>query len=177
MQLPVVNLREARFECTFGRGCEGICCRNGRPLVYEDEIGRIRANLPKLLPMMRPEAAAVVERDGFTSRRRKSGELMLRVVKGWCVFFQAGCVLHRAGAEEGDKFRYKPFVCAMFPLAREERVGWYVRQKGFRNEVWDLFCLDPTKSRAPAAETLAEEISLVERCVGEDDQAGDTVER
>jgi len=167
--LQVSNLKEARFECTFGRGCDGICCRDGRPLVYEDEIGRIRENLPRLLPMLRPEAAAAVERDGFTSRRRKAGEVMLRVVKGWCVFFQAGCVLHRAGAEEGDKFRYKPFVCAVFPLEKDERRGWYVRQKGFRNEAWDLPCLDPAKTTAPAAGTLVEEISLVARTAGEDD--------
>jgi len=167
--LQVSNLRDARFECTFGRGCDGICCRNGRPPVRADEIGRIRANLPKLLPMMRPEAAAAVERGGFTSRRRKAGEVTLRVVKGWCVFFQAGCVLHRAGAEEGDKFRYKPFVCAMFPLANGGRRGWYVRQKGYRNEPWNLFCLDPTKTTPSAAETLAEEVSLVARTVGEDD--------
>lgn len=168
MHLPVLNLREARFECTFGRGCDGICCSNGRPPVSADEIGRIRANLATFLPMMRPEAAAVVERDGFTSRRRKAGEVMLRVVNGWCVFFRAGCVLHRAGIEEGDKFRYKPFVCAVFPLEKDERVGWYVRQKGFRNEIWDLFCLDATKTTASAAETLGEELSLIARTAGED---------
>ena len=168
MPLQVSNLRDARFECTFGRGCDGICCRNGRPPVRADEIGRIRANLSKLLPMMRPEAAAAVARGGFTSRRRKAGEVTLRVVKGWCVFFQAGCVLHRAGAEEGDKFRYKPFVCAVFPLEKDERRGWYVRQMGFRNEVWDLPCLDPAKTTAPAARTLVEEISLVARTAGED---------
>ena len=169
MPLRVSNLREARFECTFGRGCDGICCREGRPPVYPDEIGRIRANLATLLPMMRPEAAAAAERDGFTCRRRKAGEVTLRVVKGWCIFFREGCVLHRAGAEEGDKFRYKPIVCAMFPLQRDRRRGWYVRQKGSRNERWDLPCLDPAKTKAPAARTLAEELALVARCVGEDD--------
>ena len=25
--LPVLNLTEAKFECTYGRGCEGICCQ------------------------------------------------------------------------------------------------------------------------------------------------------
>ena len=118
--------------------------------------------------MMRPEAAAAVERDGFTSRRRKSGAVMLRVVKGWCVFFQAGCVLHRAGADDGDKFRFKPFACAAFPFTKEEKIGWYVRQKGFRNEIWDLPCLDPARTKAPAAETLREELSLLERVAAEE---------
>ena len=63
MPLQVSNLKEARFECTFGRGCDGICCRDGRPLVYEDEIARIRENLPRLLPMMMPKVMpAMLER-------------------------------------------------------------------------------------------------------------------
>src|SRR5262249_11085517 len=99
--LPVINLSEARFECIFGRGCDGICCHNGRPPVYPEEIERIDDNLSKLLPELRPEARAVVERKGYLSRRKKLGLPMLRVVDGWCVFFHQGCVLHKVGAREG----------------------------------------------------------------------------
>ncbi len=56
--LPVVNLAEAKFECIYGRGCDGICCQNGRPGVYPDERARIGANLYKFLPELRPEGAA-----------------------------------------------------------------------------------------------------------------------
>ncbi len=54
--LPILNLNEARFECIFGRGCDGICCQNGRPGVYPEEEQRIRENLQKFLPELRPEA-------------------------------------------------------------------------------------------------------------------------
>ena len=162
-QLPVLNLNEATFDCTFGRGCDGICCRQGRPPVYPEEAERIAANLPKLFPLLRPEARDLVSRRGFLSRRVKAGQPMLRVVNGWCVFFERGCVLHRAGAAEGDSFRYKPAMCALFPLAKDLRNRWYVRQKGYKGEIWDLPCLDPAASALPAAESLAAEIALAER--------------
>jgi Fe-S-cluster containining protein len=161
--LPVVNLSEARYECIFGRGCEGICCKNGRPGVTPEEIERLQANLEKFLPHLRSEARALLEAEGYLSRRQKDGLPMVRVVGGWCIFFNQGCVLHRVGAEEGDKYRYKPSQCALFPLARADDGRWYVRQWGVEGEVWDLFCLDPQASPVPAAESLKEEIELAER--------------
>ncbi len=70
---------------------------------------------------------------------------MLRVVDGWCVFFNQGCVLHKVGAAEGDTYRYKPAACALFPLARNDKDEWYVRQHGYEDEQWDVFCLDPRR--------------------------------
>ena len=46
--LPVLNLAEAKYECIYGRGCDGICCQNGRPGVYPEEQDRIDKNLKKL---------------------------------------------------------------------------------------------------------------------------------
>ena len=54
----------------------------------------------------------------------------MRIQGGWCVFFNQGCVLHKMGAEEGDKYLYKPVACALFPLSKDERDRWYIRQKG-----------------------------------------------
>jgi hypothetical protein len=88
---------------------------------------------------------------------------MLRVVGGWCVFFHRGCVLHKVGAAEGDKYRYKPAPCALFPLARNDAGDWYVRQKGVEGEAWDLFCLDPAASPRPAAQSLRDEVELAVR--------------
>jgi hypothetical protein len=170
--LPVLNLTDARFECVFGRGCEGICCRNGRPPIYPDDAERIDANLAKILPGLRPEARKVVEAEGYVSGRRRLGLPMLRVVGGWCVFFNQGCVLHKLGAEEGDKYRYKPAACALFPLAKDEADRWYVRQRGYKGEPWDLFCLDATASTIPAAESLKEEIDLARRYDTEDSGVG-----
>ena len=148
--LPVINLSEAKFECIYGRGCDGICCQNGRPGVYPEEEERLDGNLTKFLPQLRPEAQKVVQKSGYLSQRRKGGLPMLRVVGGWCIFFNQGCVLHKVGAAEGDKYRYKPAPCALFPLARNEKGDWYVRQKGVEGEEWDLFCLDPAASPRPA---------------------------
>jgi Fe-S-cluster containining protein len=158
--LPVLNADSARYECIFGRGCDGICCQNGRPPVYDDEVERIQANLQKFLPELQAAARRLVERRGFLSNRRKLGLPMLRVSEGWCVFFNKGCVLHKVGAEEGDKYRYKPAACALFPLAKTEADEWYVRQHGYQDEKWDLFCLDPKATELPARQTLAEEMQL-----------------
>jgi Fe-S-cluster containining protein len=166
--LPVLNLSEAKFECIYGRGCDGICCQNGRPGVYPEEAERIETNLPKFLPELRPEAQKLIESSGFVSKRRKDGLPMLRVVDGWCVFFHKGCVLHKVGAVEGDKYRYKPAPCSLFPLAKNDAGEWYVRQQGVEGEAWDLFCLNPKTSPLPAADSLQDEIRLAAQFTAED---------
>jgi len=161
--LEIINLPQATYECTYGTGCDGICCKAGRPLVYPDEIERLDANLGRFLPRLRPEAQAAIARHGYVTKRRRLGQRILRNAAGWCVFFHDGCVLHQAGAEEGDKFRYKPAVCALFPIQADEHGRWYIRQQGYKGEKWDLFCLDPANSQKPAAQTLRAEIALAER--------------
>jgi hypothetical protein len=166
----MIRALHARFHfVVYGRGCNGICCQNGRPFVYPDEVGRIDANLDKFLPHLRPEARTLIEKQGYLSARQKFGYPAVRVAKGWCVFFNQGCVLQKIGSTEGDKFRYKPVVCALFPLERDAHDRWYVRQKGFKQEKWDLFCLDPSASAVPAAKSLQEEIALVQRFTEEED--------
>jgi Fe-S-cluster containining protein len=159
MSFVVINLEQARFECTFGRGCEGLCCRNGRPPVYPEEERSIDAVLLRIVPTLRPEARVMLEKSGYLSRRRKAAQRMLRVVGGWCVFFNQGCTLHRLGASEGAAFRYKPAACSLFPLTRDDR-GWYVRQMGYKGEIWDLPCLNPDSTRVPATESLVQEIAM-----------------
>ncbi|HEX2476316.1 MAG TPA: DUF3109 family protein [Lacipirellulaceae bacterium] len=163
LTLPVINLAEARYECTYGRGCDGVCCREGRPPVYPEESARIDANLEKFLPLLRVEAQSVVRKKGYLSRRFRAGQPTLRNVGGWCVFFNEGCVLHKAGAAEGDKFRYKPCICSLFPIQADEHGNWYIRQKGYKGEKWDLFCLEPAASPMPASESLREELALAQR--------------
>ena len=161
--VPILNLTEARYECTYGRGCDGICCREGRPLVYPEEIERLDAHLARFVPLLRPEARAAIQRRGYLCERRRIGQRVLRNAGGWCVFFNQGCVLHKVGAAEGDAFRYKPAVCALFPIQADPQGNWFVRQKGYKGEKWDLFCLDPETSPAPAAESLQQEIALAQR--------------
>jgi hypothetical protein len=173
LEFEIVNVAQATFECVFGRGCDGLCCRNGRPPVYRDEAERIDANLGKFVSALRPQARAVVEKQGYLSRRRKAGQPTLRVAGGWCIFFNAGCVLHKVGAEEGDKHRYKPAVCALFPIAKDQHDRWQVRQKGYNGEVWDLFCLDPKASAAPAAVSLKDEIALAQQFSRQEQTSGE----
>jgi hypothetical protein len=159
----IVNLAEARFECIFGRGCNGICCQCGRPLIYPEEVELLDANMAKFLPLLRPKARKMVEKAGCMSGRRRLGLPLLRVVDWWCVFFHQGCVLHQVGAAEGNKFRYKPAVCALFPIQQDQRDHWYIRQAGFQGEKWYLFCLDPNSTAVPAAQSLRDEIALARR--------------
>jgi hypothetical protein len=161
--LPILNLAEARYECTYGRGCDGVCCREGRPILYPEEIERLDANLPRTMPLLRREAQAVVRRKGYMSERQRLGHPVVRNVAGWCVFFNEGCVLHKMGDAEGDRFRYKPAVCSLFPIQSDHDGNWYVRQHGYKKEKWDLFCLSPQNSSVPAAESLQEELALAQR--------------
>ena len=166
--LHVLNLDEARFECTFGRGCDGICCRNGRPPVYPDEAERIESVLDRALPLMRPEAQALVKREGYLSKRQKYGAPALRVAGGWCVFFHRGCVLHTLGMADGETHQYKPTACSLFPLERDKGDRWYVRQAGYQGEQWnELPCLNPTKSTPMARDTLKEELEIAKRMTEE----------
>ena len=137
-------------------------------MIYPEEARRIEAKLPKILPLLRAEARQAVEKDGYLSRRRKRGHPVARVVRGWCVFFNRGCVLHTLGSALGDQIRYKPSVCALFPLDRDQQNRWYVRQSGYRGEAWNLFCLDPRASDTRAAESLREEIALAQRFTQEE---------
>src|SRR5262245_60705615 len=162
-KLPVVNFAEAKFECVFGRGCEGLCCKNSRPPLEPEEVERIDANLHKFLPLLRPEARAAIRRRGYLSGYRFMGQPTIRVAAQWCVFFNRGCVLHQVGSDEGDKMRYKPVVCSLFPLDVDDENRWFVRQKGYNGEEWDLFCLDPGSSSVRATESLREEHAIAEK--------------
>lgn len=160
--LAVLNLDTATFDCSFGRGCDGPCCHNGRPSVTPEERATIQGVLDRALPLMRPEARAAVEADGFVTARTKLGQPMVRVTGGSCVFFNAGCVLHTVGSEDGESYQYKPTQCALFPLEKDGD-KWFVRQWGLEGEQWDLFCLNPANSPRPAAESLAAELALAAR--------------
>lgn len=164
----VINLPEARYKCHFP-ACGGPCCKNGRPGLYPNEIAIIRKNVKKFLPLMREEAGRKCEKTGFFTRRKKLGLPTMAISKGWCLFANEGCVLQKVGMAEGDKWKYKPRYCVLFPITHE-RPGdneWYVRQKGFKGEEWRLFCLERTPAeKAPAAKSLKDELAYLDRLKG-----------
>jgi Fe-S-cluster containining protein len=160
--LPIVtNLATATFECTYGRGCDGICCRNSEPPVMPAEQQLLAEKMPQILPHLRPAARAEIENHGFVGELHADGNPKLALADEWCVFFNQGCVLHKLGAAQGDAFSLKPSACSMFPLEQNHRGEWYVRQWDVEDEEWDLFCLNPENSRRPAAESLTQEIAFV----------------
>jgi Fe-S-cluster containining protein len=169
LPLAITNADTATFDCSFGRGCEGICCRNGRPSVTPEERAVIESVMSRVVPLLRPAARDAIESDGFTSARTKLGQPMVRVAGGWCVFFNGGCVLHTIGTEDGDSYQYKPTQCALFPLERGDGGEWYVRQWNLEGEQWDLFCLNPANSPRPAVEALAPEMALAAKLDAEKD--------
>jgi hypothetical protein len=175
--IRIENGATATFDCVFPK-CGGICCKQGRPPVEPGEIKRIEANLEKFVPHLREKARKVVLTKGFMTKRMKHGLPMMAVSEGWCVFENQGCVLHKVGATEGDRFKYKPWVCATFPLDRISKREWYVRQWKLHGEAWDLFCLNPKESKKPATKTMAGEIEFAERLEsGEEGWRGGSIPR
>lgn len=166
-RVEVANLTTAHFDCVYP-SCGGICCMNGRPALERREEDAIRENLGRFLPHLRPAAQRAIARSGFLTDEKKEGLPTLRVSGGWCVFFHDGCVLHQVGAAEGDRFRYKPWRCALFPLKRDAKSGaWHVRQRGERGEPWDLFCLNPAESPKTADTTLSAEVTHLQKLARE----------
>jgi len=158
----ISNLGHAKFKCYYPQ-CGGNCCRNGRPGLESYEVERIRDNLEKFVPLMRPEAVKVLRSRGFLSRRLKEGKETLIVTGGWCIFAHEGCVLQKVGSVEGEKWKYKPHRCVLFPISQDGDWEWYVRQKGFKGEIWNLFCLERTQTEeTPAQESLREELEYLE---------------
>jgi hypothetical protein len=162
--LPVINLDRATFECVWP-SCGGACCKESRPPISEGEEARIAGVVDQVLPMLRPEARRVVAGGGWLTHRQKGGRRTLAVASRYCVFYAEGCVLHRLGAAEGDKNKYKPATCITFPLDKTDEGEWYVRQEGVLGEAWDLDCLNPRVSNGRPTETLKEEMAFAERVV------------
>lgn len=158
-EIEIEGLDTARFDCVYPT-CGGICCVNGRPPLEKGEAERIEKNLDKFLPYLRPEAVERIAKDGHLTKRKKEGLPALAISKGWCIFFNDGCVLHKVGSMEGDKWKYKPWRCVAFPLERIKPRQWHVRQWKLKGEAWDLFCLNPKESPKKARETLKEEIEF-----------------
>ena len=167
----VVNLATARFDCVYPT-CGGLCCMNGHPPVEVDEEQRIRANMDKFAPHLRPDARAMIAQHGFLAPPAAGGRPTIAVSKGWCVFFQDGCVLQKVGEAEGERYRYKPWRCVLFPLKRKPEGGWYVRQRGLNGERWDLFCLNPEETTKTADTTLREEVAHLRKLAAEGREPG-----
>lgn len=160
----LINARQARFRCDYP-ACEAKCCSSSRPTLEAAELARVLGNLHKFLPLLRQRARDVIGAAGITTRRRKHNCASVAVVDGRCLFYNEGCVLHKVGASEGDRWRYKPWRCITFLLTTCGDGEWYVRQWGPHGERWDVGCLGPRRTRERAAPHLSAEIAFVEELI------------
>ncbi|OGS22538.1 MAG: hypothetical protein A2252_02890 [Elusimicrobia bacterium RIFOXYA2_FULL_39_19] len=107
--------------------CKHACCHQGA-LVGTKRIKEIKKHLPKLFPMMRQEAVALVKRKGFhldsiySRFDLNQGHVhhYIRVCKNRCVFLayddSGGCVLQKYAAKHNVKYVLKPDGCWSFPI-------------------------------------------------------------
>lgn len=146
--------------------CRGQCCRFGA-VVELSQAQVIEALLPRLLPLIRPEARRLVRRLGWSFKgtvreRYAAGETLQtasRVVRDRCVFVMdqeaGGCALHALALEDGvEVTRYKPRECVLFPLNGMREGELYVH-------TWAGYpCTADAASHPTALHTLQDELSL-----------------
>ena len=116
--LPILNAATATFECTYGRGCEGVCCQEAVRRSNRKNGSESTLILPRLLPLLRPEAQSVVRKRGYLSSRQRFGHPIARNAAGWCVFFnQAACCTSWAPTKETN------FATSRRPFAVSDSAG------------------------------------------------------
>ena len=123
------DLLDAPFACNLG-ACLGACCvqgESGAPLEPE-ERATLEAVLPRVRKYLRPEALAVIDREGVWEEVEPGDYATTCVGGAECVFVVyegavAKCAIQKAHQAGRIDFP-KPLSCHLFPL-RIERVGEY----------------------------------------------------
>ncbi len=133
-----VTFLESNWTCIFGHGCQGVltgptpelvqgCCSYGAHLVDEKDQRRVERAAKRLTAdqwQFRSKG-----RQG-TTRVKKSGEIVTRLVQDACIFLNrpefhrgAGCALHVMALDNDESYiPLKPEVCWQLPLRREDEV-------------------------------------------------------
>jgi hypothetical protein len=173
----------SRWNCIFGRGCQGVltgpapelvqgCCSYGAHFTGPEDVARVEAAAATLGPeewQFRRQG-----RSRGISRTKASGEIVTRMVGGACVFLNRpgfgagpGCALHQAAVARGERpLDLKPDVCWQLPLRREDADGgdghvtttvseWGRRQWGGGGAEFHWWCTE-----APEAFSGAEPVYL-----------------
>ena len=132
-------LRE-KFLCDLS-ACKGECCIEGDAgaPVELDGVGRLEGVLPVIWDALRPEAWAVIVRQGLVYADCE-GDLVTSIVNNKdCVFTcydDKGCcycAIEKAFREGKTDF-YKPVSCHLYPI----RVGDYGPYKAVNYHRWDV---------------------------------------
>lgn len=133
-----VTFLTSPWTCIYGSGCQGVltgpapeleqgCCSYGAHFVDEDDEAATLALAERLTPDQWQHHAKGHRASG-TTKTNKAGEIKTRLVDGACIFLNrvgfeggAGCALHRAALEAGERpLDWKPQVCWQLPLRLED---------------------------------------------------------
>jgi hypothetical protein len=133
-----VTFLESNWQCIFGHGCQGVltgptpelaqgCCSYGAHFSDEKERRRVERAAARLSDDQWQFRAK--GRQG-TTRVKKNGEIVTRLVQGACIFLNRpdfargpGCALHVLALDNNESFvPLKPDVCWQLPLRREDEV-------------------------------------------------------
>lgn len=136
-----VDFLNSRWECIWGRGCQGIldepaehlaqgCCSVGAEMSDADEAMQLSA-MAALLDAEAMQYSALAQEVGIFSDDTRTNT---RVVDGACIFLNrpgfaagTGCALHLAAVAHGEPVtEWKPSVCWQLPI----RVDWVERADG-----------------------------------------------
>jgi len=139
-KLVSTQLFEQKFICDLN-ACKGACCVHGdagAPLNYE-EVDQIEEDLDVILPYMRPEGIAAVEKTGVFYMDQ-DGEPVTTLVNGAeCAFVYfdenniTKCAIEKAFLEGKTTFK-KPISCHLYPI----RVKKFNDYEALNFDHWDI---------------------------------------
>ncbi len=190
-----VTFLESNWQCIFGHGCQGVltgpspelvqgCCSYGAHFTDEQDRRRVERAAKRLTEdqwQFRSRG-----RDG-TTRVKRNGEIVTRLVKGACIFLNRpdfhrgpGCALHVMALDDDESYiPLKPDVCWQVPLRREDEVlddghvitrisQWDRRHWGAGGEEFHWWCTEAPEAfsgRTRVIDSMREELVTM---VGQD---------
>ncbi|MFZ1062278.1 MAG: hypothetical protein WAN30_02275 [Acidimicrobiales bacterium] len=133
-----VTFLESNWTCIFGNGCQGVlteaspelvqgCCSYGAHFSDEKDRRRVERAAKRLTDDQWQFKSK--GKDG-TTRVKKNGEIVTKLVKDACIFLNrpdfhrgAGCALHVLAIDNDESYiPLKPEVCWQLPLRRDDDV-------------------------------------------------------
>jgi hypothetical protein len=139
-----VTFLESNWTCIFGAGCQGVltgpaeemgqgCCSYGAHFADEKDRKRVEKAAKRLSD---DQWQFKAKGKNGTTRTKKSGEMVTKLVQDACIFLNrpdfhrgAGCALHLLAMDNNESYiPLKPEVCWQVPLRREDETdddnGW-----------------------------------------------------